>query len=125
MNAYPIPDAPYFLLTVGLLASLTSGFAFYSTLTQAVGEWAKTRSPQSLDPLKGISLLMPFFGIALGICGFLASSLEIFSFTPPFTYVVSLALTLATGGLVWFQLQRVLVQVEKGGLKSLDLDSFG
>ena len=125
MNAYPIPEAPYFLLTVGLLASVTSGFAFYTTLTQAVKEWAKTRSTQTLDRLRGISLLTPFVGIALGICCFLASSLEIFSFTPPFTYVLSLVLTVTTGGLVWFQLQRVLVQVEKGGFKSLDLDSFG
>jgi hypothetical protein len=120
-----LPEPPYVLLAAGFLAAIASGSAFYTTLVQRVREWADQRSTRSLAELRGTSLFMPFLGISGGILFFLASGLEVFGFFPPFTYVISLVLTVATAGLVWYQLGRVLAQVEKGGFKSLDLDSFG
>ncbi len=126
MDYYLIfPEPPYFLLAAGFLAAIASGSAFYTTLTQRVQEWAQHKSTRSLAELRGLSLFTPFLGIFAGIWVFLAAGLEIFGFFPPFTYVISLVLTIATASLIWYQLGRVLAQVEKGGFKSLDLDSFG
>jgi hypothetical protein len=37
---------------------------------------------------------------------------------------ISFLLTLLTGVLVWTQLGQILIQLEQGGSKALDLDSF-
>lgn len=122
---FVLPEPPYVLLIAGFLASIASGSAFYKTLLHRTREWSEQRSTRSLAELRGSSLFTPFLGIFGGILVFLASGLEVFGFFPPFTYIISVVLTVATAGLVWYQLGRVLMQVEKGGFKSLDLDSFG
>lgn len=117
-------DPPYFLLVAGLLAGLTSGLAFEATLKQSVNEWAKNRSTRTLAVMKGPQLLLPFLGICVGICVFLASGVQIFGFPGAIAYVISIAMTLLTGILVWTQLGRILVQLEQGGSEALDLDSL-
>jgi hypothetical protein len=116
---------PYFLLLAGLLASVTSGIAFEAILKQSVQDWAKNRSTRTLANLQGWQLLIPYLGIIGGICFFLGSGLEIFGFNTWFSYVISIPLTLFIGILVWTQLGKILIQLEKGGSKALDLDSFG
>jgi uncharacterized protein (DUF2062 family) len=118
-------DPPYFLLIAGLLASITSGLAFESTLKQSVNEWARNRSTQTLANVQGFSLLLPFLGMCAGVCVFLASGVQIFGFPNSFAYALALPLTLLTALLVWSQLGKILIQLEKGGSKALDLDSFG
>lgn len=117
-------DPPYVLLIAGLLASITSGLAFETKLKQSVQEWAKNRSTRTLATLQGTALLIPFLGICAGICVFLASGIEIFGFPTMIAYGVSFLLTVFTGGLVWYQLGVILGQLERGGSKALDLDSF-
>lgn len=117
-------DPPYFLLVAGLLAGLTSGLAFEATLKQSVNEWAKNRSTRTLAVMKGPQLLLPFLGICVGVCVFLASGVQIFGFPGSIAYVISIAMTLLTGILVWTQLGRILVQLEQGGSEALDLDSM-
>jgi hypothetical protein len=121
---YNFPEPPYFLLIAGLLAGLTSGTAFEATLKQKVQEWSKNRSTRTLAQMKGFQLLVPFLGIAAGICVFLAAGLEIFGFPSWLSYSVSLPLTLFIGVLVWAQLGQLLAQLERGGSKALDLDAF-
>lgn len=121
---YYYPEPPYFLLIAGLFISITSGLAFESTLKQAVQEWAANRSTRTLANLQGSALRLPFFGICTGICLFLASGVQIFGFPTTIAYAVALPLTLLTGLLVWSQLGKILVQLERGGSKALDLDSF-
>lgn len=121
---YNFPEPPYFLLVAGLFAGITSGAAFEATLKQKVQEWSKNRSTRTLAQMKGIQLLLPFLGIAAGICVFLAAGLEIFGFPTWLSYSVSLPLTLLSSFLVWSQLAKLLAQLERGGSKALDLDAF-
>lgn len=121
---YNFPEPPYFLLFFGLFAGITCGAAFEATLKQKVQEWSKNRSTRTLAQMKGIPLQLPFFGIAGGICIFLSAGLEIFGFPSWLSYSISLPLTILIGVLVWLQLAKLLDQLERGGSKSLDLDSF-
>ena len=118
------PEPPYFLLLFGLFAGMTSGAAFEASLKQKVKEWSKNRSTRTLAQMRGIQLLLPFLGIAAGICVFLAAGLEIFGFPTWLSYSVSLPLTLLIAVLVWSQLGNLLAQLERGGSKALDLDAF-
>jgi hypothetical protein len=117
-------NPPYVMLIAGLLAGITSGVAFETTLKQSVQEWAKNRSTRTLANLQGMSLLVPFLGICLGIWLFLASGIAIFGFPGLIAYGSSFILTILTGVLVWSQLGQILIQLEQGGSKALDLDSF-
>ncbi len=121
---YNFPEPPYFLLVAGLFAGITSGAAFEATLKQKLREWSQNRSTRTLAQMKGFQLLLPFLGIAAGICVFLASGLEIFGFPSWLSYSISLPLTLLIGFLVWSQLGKLLAQLERGGSKALDLDAF-
>ncbi len=119
---YYIPEPPYFLVLVGLLIGITSGLAFEGTLKSQVQEWAKTK--QSIHLKLGFNLLFPFWGICLGICVFLASGLEIFLLNPWIAYAIACPMTLFITALVWIQLGRLMIQLQEGGSKALDLDAF-
>jgi len=123
--SYYYSTSPYFLLVAGLLAGLASGLAFDASLRQLVNDWAKNRSTRTLAILKGPQLLIPFLGICGGICFFLGSGLVVFGFQTKIAYAIAIPLTIGTAALVWWQLGRLLVQLERGGSKALDLDSFG
>jgi len=121
---YYFPEPPYFLMSAGLLAGMASGLAFEATLKQAVQLWSKNRSSRTLSNLKGLQLQLPFLGMSGGICIFLASGMEIFGFQKLLSYVLALPLTLLTAWLVWTQLGKVLIELQRGGSQALDLDSF-
>ncbi|NJM74632.1 MAG: hypothetical protein HC852_01340 [Acaryochloridaceae cyanobacterium RU_4_10] len=117
-------DPPYVLLIAGLLAGITCGRAFEMTLRQAVQEWSKTRSTRTLEQLKGTALTVPFMGICAGICVFLASGLSIYGIPSGFSYAFSVPMTIGIAALVWFQLQKVLILLQEGGSRALDLDAL-
>lgn len=117
-------DPPFFMLIAGLLAGLASGTAFETTLKQSVNEWARNRSTRTLANMQGMALFIPFLGICAGTLVFLASGITIFGFPALIAYGVSFLLTVLTAALVWWQLGQLLAQLEKGGSKSIDLDSF-
>lgn len=117
-------EPPYFLLVAGLLAGMASGVAFETTLKQLVREWAKNRSTRTLMNLQGTQLLVPFIGISAGVCVFLAAGLEIFGFPFPLSYIISLPLTVLISWLIWSQLGKLLIQLDRGGSQALDLDSI-
>lgn len=119
------PQPPYLLLVLGLLASITSGLAFQAVLKQSVKDWSENRSTRSLARMRGVSLFLPFLGIAGGAFFFLASGVEIFGFPKPLAYGIALPLTIFTSWLVWWQLGKILTQLEQGGSAALDLDSWG
>jgi hypothetical protein len=121
---YIVTEPPYFLLIAGFLAGVTSGLAFQSTLKLLVNEWSKNRATHSLTNLRGIRLFTPFMGIIFGICIFLGSGLEVFGFPRSIAYAASFPLTLLTAWLVWSQLGKVLIELETGGSKALDLDGI-
>lgn len=121
---YYYPPPPYFLLLVGLFAGITSGFAFSQTLKALVNIWKADPAQFPLTTIRGLSLLVPFLGICGGICFFLSAGVQIFGFSAKGGYAISIPLTIATGKLVWWQLGKVLEQLEKGGSAALDLDTL-
>ena len=121
---YFFPEPPYFLLVFGLFAGMTSGAAFESTLKEKVQIWSKDRENNTLAELQGFQLFLPYLGICAGICIFLAAGVEIFGFTRWLSYGISISLTMLVGWLIWTQLGKVLQQLETGGSKALDLDSW-
>jgi cobalamin biosynthesis protein CobD/CbiB len=121
---YYLSEPPYFLLIFGLVVGITSGSAFEALLKQKVQAWSKNSATQRLDRLQGWQLQLPFLGICLGICIFLATGFEIFSLNRWLAYGASLLLTILMGSLVWTQLGKLLRQLEEGGSKALDLDAF-
>lgn len=121
---YFLPEPPYFFLLAGLLAGITSGLAFEATLKQLVQEWARTRSSRMLAYAQGLQMQIPFLGICLGVCVFLASGLEIFGFPKLLSYTISVTLTVLIAALVWSQLGQLLLRLDRGGSRAIDLDSF-
>jgi len=117
---FDVPQAPYLLLVVGLFASLTSGLAFASVLKGSVEQYLRDRTPDYLAALRGVSLQLPFAGICMGICLFLASSVEIFAFSTKLSYAIALPLTILIGALVWYQLMQLLAEIERKGLQALN-----
>ncbi len=115
---------PYFLLVAGLLIAIASGTAFSAVLKEAVGEWYKNRSTRSILKLQGFDLKLPFAGICLGSCIFLASGMNIFGFPALISYGMALPLVLLSAGLVWFQLRKNLAALESGNTRAFELDSF-
>ncbi|MGF1480970.1 MAG: hypothetical protein ACFB4I_16045 [Cyanophyceae cyanobacterium] len=124
MYYYYLPEPPYILLVVGLLAAIASGAAFEATLKQKVQEWAKSPYDPAIDKLKSLELRVPFLGICGGVCVFLAAGLEVFSIVRWLSYAVSLPLTLLIGYLVWSQLGKLLKLLHQGGSQAIDLDAF-
>lgn len=81
MYYYPL-QPPYFLLLIGFLVALTSGFALSGTLKVIVQKWSSDGTENAVyrSPIK--QLFVPFLGITGGVGLFLTSGLEIFGFPP-------------------------------------------
>ncbi|MDY6937375.1 MAG: hypothetical protein SWY16_06890 [Cyanobacteriota bacterium] len=107
---------PYFLVVAGIFIGLTSGTAIYYTVARSLGEWSKSRSSRLLAALRGSQLQLPFLGATIGACVFLASGLTIFGISPAVAYLISLPTALLSSGLVWWQLDKLLEQLEEKGL---------
>lgn len=120
---YYIPEPPLGLLLLGLFIGVTCGLAFEATLKQEVDGWRKKQKKEI--EREGLSrIALPFLGICVGVCMFLAAGLEVFTYSRVFSYLIAGGLTILTGGLVWNQLQKLLLLFLKGGAKALDLDLF-
>jgi cobalamin biosynthesis protein CobD/CbiB len=117
-------NPPYILLLIGLFVGATSGLAFDATLKLGVQTWNQNRSTRTLETLRGLSLFVPFIGINVGICLFLAAGLQVFGFPGKLAVAIALPLTVLTAFLVWTQLGKILSQLERGGSRALDLDSL-
>jgi hypothetical protein len=121
---YNAADPPLVLLFAGLFIGITCCTAFVVTLKQLLKEWSKNRSTRNLANLRGVQVLFPFVGVALGICIFLASCLQVFAFSELIAYTFSIPLTVLMAGLVWYQLTRLFNQMEQRGLRGIDLDDL-
>ncbi|MGF1571262.1 MAG: hypothetical protein ACFCVD_24840 [Nodosilinea sp.] len=115
---------PYVLFLAGFLAAISSGYAFSTALQQSVGEWNTKRSTRILASLRGPQLQVPFFGICAGVCVFLASGIQLFGFPGQIAYALAVPMTVLIAALIWSQLGKILIMIEEGGSKALDLDMF-
>lgn len=117
-------DPPYVLLFAGLATGIVSCIPFAATLKTLVNEWKSNRSTRAIAELRGPRIQVPFVAIAVGVCVFLASCLQIFPFPPRVAYGLSVPVTAMMAGSVWFQFTRVLDQLESRGLQGIDLDDL-
>ncbi|MGD1900620.1 MAG: hypothetical protein ACFB9N_00055 [Geitlerinemataceae cyanobacterium] len=113
---------PVLAIAAYLLVAAASGLAFYTTLTGELKAWSKDRSSRRLKQLQGYQLRFPIAGIAIGGCGFLAASLQIFGISTKFSLGIAIPLTIGIGVAVWLQLVKLLEQLASGGVKALDLE---
>ncbi|HEY9736938.1 MAG TPA: hypothetical protein V6D06_11665 [Trichocoleus sp.] len=118
------PQPPYVLFLAGLFIAITSGYAFSNTLEQSVKAWNDNRSTRILASLRGPQLQLPYLGICIGVCMFLASGIQMFGFSGKAAYAMGIPLTLLSALLIWSQLGKILLLLEKGGSRALDLDAF-
>jgi hypothetical protein len=118
------PQPPYVLLVAGLFTAITSGYAFSNTLQQSVQSWNSNRSTRILANLRGPQLQLPYLGICTGVCVFLASGIQSFGFSTKAAYVMGIPMTVLIAVLIWSQLGKILLLLEKGGSRALDLDAF-
>jgi len=123
-NMYYADTPPYFLLAAGLFISITSGLAFSAVLKGSVGDWYAKKSTRSISKLRGFDLQLPFLGICLGSCVFLASGMSIFGFPTKIAYAMASPLILLSALLVWTQLRKNLAALESGNTRAFELDGF-
>lgn len=116
-------DPPYLLLVMGLLAALTAGTAFNALLKQSVQSWQAQHSTRTLADLRQ-QLQLPIVGIAGGMTSFLAAGVNIFGFPWQWSLGVAVGLTVVTTLLIWAQLNRLLVELERGNGAALSLDNL-
>jgi len=122
---YDLPQPPWVLLISGFLIGITCGLAFETVLKQKVNVWNKLVTTGHKADLAEMRILqIPFIGICIGICIFLASGLEIFLYSRLISYSFSLPLTILIGVLIWSQLKKLIVQLLEGGSQALDLDTY-
>jgi dolichyl-phosphate-mannose--protein O-mannosyl transferase len=121
---YYLPQPAFLIPLLGLFIAVTCGLAFKALIQQRVYQW--TRNPKILNSykLEGSDLNITYWGICLGILIFLGGGLQIFGFGYLPAYGTSLLMTIAVSGLIWKQFGEVLLQLQEGGSKALDLDSF-
>ena len=120
---YFYADPPYLLLVMGLMAALTSGSAFHALLRQAVQSWQTQHSTRTLADVRR-QLQLPMVGIAGGMTSFLTAGLHIFGFPWVWCLVVAVGLTVITTLLIGAQLNRLLVELERGNGAALFLDNL-
>ncbi|MEM6597100.1 MAG: hypothetical protein AAF810_08190 [Cyanobacteria bacterium P01_D01_bin.36] len=113
---------PYLLLAAGLFIAITSGLAFSAVLKGAVDDWYKKRSTRSISKMQGLDIQLPFLGICIGSCIFLASGMSIFGFTAKIAYIMAAPLVFLSAILVWSQLKNNLVLLESGNPRAFELD---
>jgi hypothetical protein len=122
-TSYYFPtDPPYFLFLASLLAGLICGKSFEMTLRHLVQGWSSHPSATVMLSLKGREIQVPYLGMGVSICVFMACGLEIFGFPAGLAYTVALPITVGITYFVWRQLGKLLVELEKGGSAAMDLD---
>jgi hypothetical protein len=121
---YYIPEPPFLLVALGFLAAIASGVAFEASLKIKAQQLSKNPEPESLKPGKQLEIFTPFLGICGGTCLFLAAGLALFSVKLLIAYVISLILTILIGAFIWYQLGKLLLQIQTGGSEAIDLDAY-
>ncbi len=109
---YNLPQPPYLLILVGLSISLSSGVVFAKLIKQLVQDWSENPATCNIINMRGLTLQIPYLGIASGALIFLSSSLQLFGFTTLVAYSICVPLTVATGLVIWIQLSKILDKME-------------
>ncbi|RMF28205.1 MAG: hypothetical protein D6756_00585 [Cyanobacteria bacterium J083] len=121
---YYLPQPPFFLLFIGLFIGISCGAAFEAVLKQKVKQWSQASYPNQSFPLDNFALRFTFFSTVLGVWIFLAAGFQIFGFSAWTSFAAALGFTLITVGLVWPQLNTLLLRLKAGGSAAIELDAY-
>lgn len=114
---YLPPPVPYLLIAVGLFAAFTSGLAFQETLKLKANSLVQNPTSQTNKQIQGLELFIPFVGMCFGVCLMIATGLETFNISRPITYLISILTTVGIGALIWWQLGKLLLQIQQAYAK--------
>lgn len=118
----PIGQPPYMVAGIGLAMGILCGLTFARLVQDRLEGWKQDRL--ALLPLASASTVLPFAGVVVGVTLFIGGSLQVFGFTSGTALLVSLLLSLATGGALWVQLVQLMRQVQDGNFRAVDFDNF-
>jgi threonine/homoserine/homoserine lactone efflux protein len=102
------PEPPYVLLIAGFLIITICISPLVIAIKQRVTYWSKNLSPGDLPTGGRIQIILPFSGVAGGLCIFLAAALEVLGLPVIPALFFSLLFTVLAGYLTWFQLGKLL-----------------
>ena len=118
----PIQQPPYLLAGLGLAIGVLCGLTFARMVQNRLEGWKQDRL--ALLPLGTWELTLAYTGVVIGVTLFIGGSLQVFGFAPGLALLVSFALSIATAGALWVQLEGLMQQVEDGNFKAVDFDNF-
>lgn len=117
-----LQNPPYVVAGIGLAISLLCGLTFARMIQNRLEGWKQDRL--ALLPIANIETLMPYAGVVIGVTLFIGASLQVFGFASGAALLVAFVLSLLTAGALWFQLERLMAQVEAGTFSAVDFDNF-
>ena len=117
-----LTNPPYVVAGLGLAISILCGLTFAKMVQNRLEGWKQDRL--ALLPLTNIETLMPYGGVVIGVTLFIGASLQVFGFASGAALLVAFVLSLLTAGALWFQLERLMAQVEAGTFSAVDFDNF-
>jgi hypothetical protein len=107
---------------LGLAIGILCGLTFARMVQNRLDGWKQDRL--ALLPLGTWELTLAYTGVVIGVTLFIGGSLQVFGFAPGAALLVSFALSIATAGALWVQLERLMEQVQAGNFKAVDFDNF-
>lgn len=97
---------PYVLIIIGLLISLSSGLAFVASLRTELKLWFRNLMSKKLPRWGSLQLVIPFSGVAAGLCIFLAAILMTMGLPTLVSCITGLLLTILITYLFWLEIGR-------------------
>ena len=117
-----LPQPPYLVAGLGLAIGVLCGLTFARLIQNKLDAWKQDRL--ALLPLGNAEITISYSGVVVGTTLFIGGSLQVFGFASGAALLIATLLSLLTGGALWVQLERLMVQVEEGRFRAVDFDNF-
>ncbi|MDA7985851.1 MAG: hypothetical protein MPI81_03355 [Synechococcus sp. H1_metabat_bins_2.tsv.006] len=117
-----LPQPPYLVAGLGLAIGVLCGLTFARLIQNKLDAWKQDRL--ALLPLGSAEITISYSGVLVGTTLFIGASLQVFGFASGAALLIATLLSLLTGGALWVQLERLMVQVEEGRFRAVDFDNF-
>lgn len=124
---YYLPQPPFLIPLVGFFIAFTCGTAFWNMTEQKLRDsYKKPRQSTSfkIDRLADPALAFCYWMTGLGVWVFLGGGFQTFGFGTIPSYGIALLITMFTSGLVWDQINDVLLKLKEGGSEALKLEDI-
>ncbi|OUW28821.1 MAG: hypothetical protein CBD29_02645 [Synechococcus sp. TMED169] len=116
------PQPPYLVAGLGLAIGILCGLTFSRLIQNKLDAWKQDRL--ALLPLGSAEITISYSGVLIGTTLFIGASLQVFGFASGAALLIATLLSLLTGGALWVQLERLMIQVEEGRFRAVDFDNF-